>query len=175
MLKKIVLTLVGLLIIGGATLFMLNSADNYDATKYNAEVSNGLNVGSKISFSLPDQFDEKHTLKNATKTLILSFAKETGHTVKEFLSKESKDYLTSREAYFVADVSPMPVVIRNTFALPDLKKSEFSVLLIYDKTIAAQIKNEEKADKIAIVTLDNSVITQVKYIQTVEELKTALN
>lgn len=175
MFKKIVLGLIGLLVIGGGALFAINGKDSYDATKYSATVSDGMNIGSKISFSLPDQFDKKHTLSESTKTVILSFAKATGHTVKEFLEKEPADYLSSRDAFFVADISPMPTVIRNTFALPDLRKSQFSVLLIYDKAIASQIKDESKADKIAILTLDNGVITATKYIQTQEELIATLN
>jgi len=175
MLKKIILGLVGLLVIAGGALFAINGSDNYDATKYNATVTDGMRVGSKISFSLPDQFDKKHTLKDSTKTLILSFSKETGHTVKNFLVNQTDDYLTSRDAYFIADISPMPTVIRNTFALPDLKKSSFSVLLIYDKAIASQIKNKSKAQKIAILTLNAGVITQVKYIQKAQELETILN
>jgi len=175
MFKKIVLGLLGLIIVAGATLFTLNGKDTYDATKYNATVSNGMNVGSKMSFSLPDQFDKKHTLNADTKTLILSFAKATGHTVKDFLSSESDNYLSSRDALFIADISPMPTVIRNTFALPDLKKSSFPVLLIYDKTIAAQIKNDTKADKIAVISLENGTITATQYVTTIEELKDTLN
>ena len=175
MFKKILLGLFGLLIVGAGALFMLNGKDNYDATKYSATVTDGLNVGSEITFSLPDQFDKKHTINDSTEILILSFAKASGHLVKEFLSNQPKDYLSKRKAFFVADISPMPTVIRNTFALPDLRKSQFSVLLIYDKAIASQIKDESKADKIAILTLDNGVITATKYIQTQEELIAALN
>ena len=174
MFKKIILGLIGLLVIAGGALFVINGSDNYDATKYNATVTDGMNVGSKLSFTLPDQFDKKHTLSDTTKTLILSFSKETGHTIKNFLVNEADDYLTSRDTYFIADISPMPTVIRNTFALPDLKKSSFSVLLIYDKTIASQIKNVKEAQKIAVLTLDSGVITQVQYLQTAQELKIAL-
>ena len=174
MIKKILFGLLGLIIIGGGVLFFLNGKDNYDATKFSANVSNGLNSGSTISFTLPDQFDKAHTLKADTKTLILVFAKATGHTVKEFLKKQDSDYLAKRATLFVADISPMPTVIRNTFALPDLKKSAYSVLLIYDKNIAKQLKNEKEADKIAVVTLENSVVNAVKYITTEEELKTIL-
>jgi len=175
MFKKIALGLVGLIIVAGGALFVMNGSDNYDATKYNATVTDGMNVGSQMSFSLPDQFDKKHSLNDDTKILILSFAKATGHTVKNFLSSKSDDYLSSRNAMFLADISPMPTVIRNTFALPDLKKSSYPVLLIYDKTIAAQIKNDTKADKIAVITLENGTITDTKYLTTVEELKTILN
>jgi len=174
MIKKILLGLLGLIIIGGGALFIVNGKDNYDATKYNANVSNGLNAGSTISFTLPDQFDKAHALTADTKTLVMVFAKATGHTVKEFLKKQESDYLTKRNTLFVADISPMPTVIRNTFALPDLKKSAYSVLLIYDKNIAKQLKNDTEAEKIAVVTLENSVVKEVKYINSEEELKSLL-
>ncbi len=174
MIKKILLGLLGLILIGGGALFFINGKDNYDASKYSAKVSNDLNAGSTISFTLPDQFDKAHTLKAETKTLVLVFAKATGHTVKEFLKKQDSDYLTKRDTLFVADISPMPTVIRNTFALPDLKKSAYSVLLIYDKNISHQLKNEKEADKIAVVTLENRVVKAVIYISTEEELKNIL-
>jgi len=174
MFKKIILVVVVLLVVGGGALFAINGKDNYDATKYNATVTNGLNVGSKISFKLPDQFDKPHTLTEGTKTLILSFQKATGHTVKAFLGSKDKEYLPSREAFFIADISPMPTIIRNTFALPDLKKSPFAVLLIYDEKIATQIKNEKQADKIAVVTLEDGTIQGVKYIATADELEALL-
>lgn len=174
MIKKILFGLLGLIIIGGGVLFFLNGKDNYDATKYSANVSNALNAGSTISFTLPDQFDKAHTLKADTKTLVLVFAKATGHTVKEFLKKQESDYLAKRDALFVADISPMPTVIRNTFALPDLKKSAYSVLLIYDKNIAKQLKNEKEAEKIGVVSLENGVVKATKYVDSEEELKALL-
>jgi hypothetical protein len=174
MIKKIVLGILGVLLIGGGALFVMNGKDTYDASKYSAKVSNGLNTGSTISFTLPDQFDKPHSLSADTKKLILVFAKSTGHTVKAFLKQQDKDYLPQRHTLFVADISPMPVVIRNTFALPDFKKSPYSVLLIYDKSIAKQLKNEQEADKIALVDLENGEIKAVKYVTTEEELKTWL-
>ena len=174
MIKKILLGLLGLILIGGGALFFIKGKDNYDASKYSANVSNELNAGSTISFTLPDQFDKAHTLQADTKILVLVFAKATGHTVKEFLKKQDSDYLAKRSTLFVADISPMPTVIRNTFALPDLKKSAYSVLLIYDKNIAKQLKNEKEADKIAVVTLENGVVKATKYIGSEEELKAIL-
>ncbi len=174
MIKKILLGLLGLIIIGGGALFFIKGKDNYDASKYSANVSNGLNTDSTISFTLPDQFDKAYTLTADTKTLIMVFAKATGHTVKEFLKKQDSDYLTKRNTLFVADISPMPTVIRNTFALPDLKKSAYSVLLIYDKNISKQLKNEKEAEKIAVVTLENGVVKTTKYVGSEEELKTLL-
>ena len=175
MIKKIILGIFALTIIAGGTLFLLNGKDNYDASKYAATATNGLNVGSTLTFTLPDQFDKAQTLNADTKKLIFVFAKATGHTVKEFLKQQDENYLTQRNTLFVADISPMPTVIRNTFALPDLKKSAYSVLLVYDKAIAKQFKNETEAEKIAVVTLNNGTVETVKYISTDAELKAELN
>jgi hypothetical protein len=175
MIKKIILSLVLLLLVAGGALFAINGKDNYDPSKYSATASKGLTVNSKLSFTLPDQFDKAVTLTPETKKVIFVFAKATGHTVKEFLKKQDKNYLPSRNALFVADISGMPTVIRNTFALPDFKKSAYSVALIYDKAIATSYKNEKDADKITIVTLSNDVITKKQTFSTEEELKAALN
>jgi len=175
MIKKIILGLLTLIIIAAAALFFINGKDNYDASKYEASATDAMNIGSKITFTLPDQFDKAQTLSPDTKKVIFVFAKSTGHTVKTFLKEQSKDYLVSKNTLFVADISPMPTVIRNTFALPELKKSDFSVLLVYDKAIAKQFKNDAEAEKIAIVSLDNGTVEAVKYISTADELKSELN
>jgi len=175
MIKKIILAIVLMLVVAGGVLFAINGKDTYEADKFSAKVSDGLNIGSEISFTIPDQFDKPHSLTRDTKILILAFAKDTGHTVKHFLSQKDKNYLPSKNALFIADISPMPTVIRNTFALPDLKKSAYSVLLIYDKNIASKLKNEAQADKIAVVSLDNSIVKNVVYITNEDELTEALN
>jgi len=175
MIKKVIFIVLGLLIVGGGVLFAINGKDTYEADKYSANLSDSLQIGSIVSFTLPDQFNKSHTSNKELKTIILSFTKATGHLVKKYLTEQDVDYLPKRNAFFVADISPMPVVIRNTFALPDLKKSSFSVLLIYDKKIATKFKNEEKIDKIAVISLENGVIKEIKYISTKEELKVVLN
>jgi len=147
MIKKIILGVLALIVIGVGGLFLVNGKDNYDASKFSVKTTNGINVGSTIEFTLPDQFNKSHSLTNDTKRVIFVFAKSTGHTVREYLKKQSKDYLPKRNTLFVADISGMPAVIRNTFALPDFKKSPYSVLLIYDKKLAKQFESDKNRDK----------------------------
>ena len=175
MLKKVLISVIVLILVAVGTLFAINGKSNYDSSKYSATATNGLKVGSKIEFKLPDQFNKPIELSNNTKQVIFVFAKKTGHTVREFLKKEPKSYLPSRNTIFVADVSGMPTVIRNTFALPDFRKSPYSVALIYDEKIAKVYKKGIDADKIIIVSLDNKVIRKVKMINGAKELKKALN
>jgi len=172
--KKILLTLLVLLIVGTGTLFVLNGKDSYDPAKYSAKLSNGLQKGSKVAFTLPDQFDRPHSLDESITTIIFVASKEAGHEVKEFLKEQPADYLEKHHALFVADISPMPVIIRNTFALPDLKKQHYSVLLIYDKKIAESFKKGTKEDEITIVTLKNGTIEKVQYVEEDDDLEKAL-
>ncbi len=174
MIKKILLALLLLLIVGGAIFFFMNGKDKYDASKFSAKASDMLNAGSTISFTLPDQFDKVHTLDASTKKLILVFTKDAGHAVNEFLKKQESGFLEKRNTLFIADISPMPVIIRNAFALPDLRSSPYTMLLLYDQAIVDQFKDESKVDKIIIVNLENNVVKSTELISTEEELKTIL-
>jgi len=162
MVKKLILGLLALLIIGVGTLFIVNGEDKYEADRYSLSATNGLNIGSKIDFTLPDQFNKPYSLTKDIERLILVFSKKSGHTLKELLKTKPKDFLTQHKALFIADISPMPVVIRNTFALPDFKKSPFSVLLIYDKELSKKIKPKDNSDKIVVVSLKDKNITDIK-------------
>ncbi len=172
--KKILLILLVLTVVAAGTLFFLNGKDTYDASKYSATLTDGLKKGSTVSYTLPDQFDKTQTLDDSIQKLILVFAKDTGHTVKEYLKAQPADYLAKHHTAFIADVSPMPVVIRNTFALPDLKKQHYSVILILDKKISEDFKKDAKTDKIAVATLKDGIIEKVEYLKSAEELKTVL-
>ncbi len=58
MIKKIILGVVALMVVGAGVLFAINGKDRYEADKYNLTATDGLNVGSKLDFTLPDQFDK---------------------------------------------------------------------------------------------------------------------
>jgi len=169
--KKILLGLLILLIAAAGVLFFLQGKDTYKGHTSFVSLSDGLNVGSMISYTLPDQFEKSHTLDDSIHTLILVFAKDTGHTVKAFLGAQSADYMSVHHVAFVADISPMPVVIRNTFALPDLKTQAYSVNLILDESIAMSLKKEAKVDGITVVTLHNKQVENVEHTENTEGLK----
>ena len=172
--KKILLILLILTVVAAGTLFFINGKDTYDDSKYSATLSDGLKKDSTVSYTLPDQFNKTQTLDDSIQKLILVFTKDTGHTVKEYLKAQPADYLAKHHTAFIADVSPMPVVIRNTFALPDLKKQHYSVILMLDKKISEDFKKDAKTDKIAIATLNSGTIEKVEYLKSIEDLTAAL-
>ncbi len=173
--KKILLALLALIVVGGGIFFFINAKENYDPTKYSTTVEPApLTKGSKVDFTLPDQFDKPHSLEAGTKTLIMTFAKESSHVVRNFLKTKPDDYLLMHEAKYVADIHPMPTVIRNAFAMPDLRKSNYPVLLIYEEKMSALFKDPAYADDIMIVTLNNKVVESVDFVKDAKALEAKL-
>lgn len=138
----------------------------------NKDTKPPIQMGKKIDiFTFKDQFDKLRSVTEKTKKIIFVFTKETGHTTKEFLNQKPVDYLEKKDIIFVADVSPMPSLIREYFALPDLRKHQYPILLIYDEKVASKYKFEKEYKKIMIVDLDKLVIKDIKFLTTEEELK----
>ncbi len=171
--KKILLGLLALIIIAAGVLFGINGKSTYDASKYSLDIGpkdKPFGVGSMLTFILPDQFNKSHKLSTTTQKLVFAFTKDMGHEVKAFMDTQPASLLTEKHAMILLDVSPMPTVILNTFAIPDLKKSSYSTLLIYDKEMAKQLKEGLKADQIAVLTLDGKKVVKITYASSKEAL-----
>lgn len=173
MLKKLIILIVSLFIII-AVLVGFSSKEIFNQEGYFAKSTNGLNVGSNIDFALPNQNDKIYSLQDDTKKVIFVFSKGMGHIVKNYLSNQPQEFLPSKNMLFVADISPMPVAIRNLVAMPDLQKSKYSVLLMFSPDQAKVFLDESKKDNIIIVTLDKKQITNVVYATNEKEFLDAI-
>ncbi|RXJ84597.1 hypothetical protein [Arcobacter sp. CECT 8985] len=119
-------------------------------------------VGDKIGmFSLLDQFDVKHTIDKNIKTIIVSFEKQTGKDVNEFLNSKDPTFLKDHNAVFIANISGMPTIITKLFALPKMRDYKHKILLIYNDS-DTRFKNVE--GKSTLYKLENGVIKQIKFI-----------
>jgi len=180
-LKKVLLAAISLLLGAGGVFYYLKSRDRYDPSKYTATITpaleqgeakaRGLRKGTRVELTLPDQFDTPKTIGPEVETLILAFSKGSGSVVRGYLDKQEPGYLTSHNAVFVADVSPFPVVLRNTIALPKLRKSSYSTLLLYEKEMSTALKKKEQGEQITIAKLTNNVVQRVMYIKSEAELE----
>ncbi len=199
--KKLALAVVSALAVAVAVFYYVNGRDDYDPSKYSATVTAGqaqsaaaapnspgsssrtqpasvgagLSPGARVDFTLPDQFGEPHSVTPETKLLIFAFSKAAGGTVKSLLDRRGKEYLSSRGALFIADISSLPTVVRNSVALPMLRDRAYPVVLIYEESLAEALKNEREADKIALATLQRGVVQRVTYVSTEAELEAALD
>jgi hypothetical protein len=128
-------------------------------------------IGQKIKAGeFTDQFDKKQQITDATKKAIFVFKKATGHTVKELFSTKDKDYLSSRDTIFIADMSKMPSLIFKFVALPDLQESSYSISILTDEEVAKGFINEKEIERIMVVSLDNHVVTKVTFVAKAEDV-----
>jgi hypothetical protein len=121
-------------------------------------------VGDTIDqFSIKDQFGVAHEIKATTKKIVFAFSKATGHSLKDFISKQEKDFLYVHDMLFVADVSGMPSFIK-FFVLP-IKGYDFPILTLDDESVASKYKDDDKTDKILVISLDKFKITNIQYLK----------
>ena len=118
-------------------------------------------------FVLPDQFGAYHTVDRHTKTIIVSFEKDTGKDVNTFLASKDSNYLQQNSAVYIANISKMPTIITRLFAMPKLKRYKFTVLLVNSED---DDRFSAKEEKITIYKLENSVVKKILYISSAKEI-----
>jgi len=171
--KKILIALL-ILILAGAGVFFYMSQERFEEGKYKVDMTDGLKYGSFVSFNLPDQFGNDVALDSSIQKLIIVFKKERGHEVNEFLASKPKDYLKSKNALLMADISKMPIAIRNMFALPSLKKNGYPTALMYNEALAKVFLTPGKVHKIHFITLMNNRIVSVEHVSDMAQLEKLL-
>jgi len=120
------------------------------------------------SFTLLDQFNKMHTVNSEIKTLIVSFEKDTGKLVNEFLASKQPDFLSNHKAVFIANISGMPSIITKLFALPKMQDYKHTILLIYDENDKRFVQKEEES---TIYSLEDGKVKAISFVKTKEDLE----
>ncbi|MBA3025685.1 MAG: hypothetical protein FP820_04660 [Sulfurimonas sp.] len=137
----------------------------------NENVQPALVVTQSIdNLQLNDQHETPQTIAVDTKKIIFAFSKDIGHTCNDFFATKAPSYLTDNKVVFVADVSGAPSLIRSMFILPGLKDFKHTVLVMNDKSVSAAYKAGMESEKIVVVSLENKIITEIKTVDTTDEL-----
>ncbi len=171
--KKLTLIILalGTLIFGGCS---DKKVENPNTQNINS-LTRVITVGKMFqNITLKDQFDKPVSLSDKTKKVIFVFKKATGHTARALLDAKSDDYLLNKNVAFIADISGMPSIIASMFAIPDLKKHKYPVMLIRDEKISAKYRNDKYEDYIAIISLNNFKITKITLVSTEKQLEKVL-
>ncbi len=106
------------------------------------------------------------------KLIVVAFEQETGALVNDYLKTKEPLYMTRNRSIFVADISKMPTIITNTFALPKMRKYNHLVYLHYNDEFQKVLPM--KKDKLTLLHVEDSKIKNISFISTVDELKTAI-
>lgn len=106
------------------------------------------------------------------KLIIVSFEKDTGALVNEYLNAQNPDYLQKHNSVFIADIHKMPGVITNMFAIPKLKKYKHPIYINYNEKFEQFVMAKE--EKVTLLHIENSIIKKISFIETKDELKAAI-
>ena len=133
-----------------------------------ATFANALSIGDVTpTFEIKDQFEKMHKISADTKTILVAESRGTSVIVREYLLAKDKNFLETNKTQYIADISAMPSLISKWVALPKMKKYPFSILLVNEE----QAKSfSTKDDKITVYTIAEGKVSDVKYIETTEEL-----
>jgi len=106
------------------------------------------------------------------KLVIVSSEKATGALVNEYLDTQNADYLQKNRAVFIADINKMPSLVTKMLALPKLRKYKHPIYINYDERFEEIVPNKE--ERVTLLYVENSIIKNISYISTKEELKKAI-
>jgi hypothetical protein len=128
-------------------------------------------VGHSLeSLQLKDQFDQLKSIDADTKQVMFAFSKDIAHMSNDFFNTKEPTFLADHHTVFIADVSSAPSLIRSMFIIPGLKDFKHTVLLIDDKSIAANYRHANKEDQLMVVNVDNFIIKTISFLSTEEAL-----
>lgn len=109
---------------------------------------------------------------NKTKIIVVAFEKETGKLVNEYLKSKDPFYMPNLHAVYIADISKMPTIITNMFALPKLRKYKHPIYLHFDDEFQDFLPHKD--EKITIIRIQDKKVLSINYVTTVKELQKAI-
>ena len=107
-------------------------------------IASDLKVGNNFNLTVENQFDKEVSVGADVKKAIIVFSKDNGHVVRDFLDTQDKNFLQSKSAIYVADISGMPSLIYKFFVKGKLQDSNYPMYLIKDENISAKYLGRQK-------------------------------
>jgi len=118
------------------------------------------------------QKDEKVSLPQQTKTLVLTSEMEASKIAHEVFEKLGDEYLRQNSIAFVSDIHRMPFLITKFVALPKMRTYNYTIHLIKEEGLSKDFPKEK--GKLTIISLDNFKIKSIQFAASAEELKKLL-
>ena len=110
---------------------------------------------------LSDQFGRSVKIESSDRFVLMAFEKEVAMGIHEFITTQPKEFMSQQHIKYISDVSAVPSFAFSMFALPNMKKYPFSVMLIKDDFG----KHFEKREgKVSVYRLNNKKITAIQFM-----------
>jgi hypothetical protein len=122
--------------------------------------------------TLQNQHGQAWRIAPDTRLVIFAAGRTASNLVMAVLSSQPKDFLASRHAAYLADMSKMPGFITRTFALPALREQPFEVGVSLDAKTLLEWPRQE--DAVTLIRLDQGRVIGHDHASTEGQLKAAL-
>ena len=122
--------------------------------------------------TLPDQHDKEQSIDARTRFVIFARDKESSQLINGLLETAGADFLPTRDAVYLADISGMPGIIRDLFAMPKMRKYPYRIMLDRDAKASADFPG--KAGSATLVHLRNLQVEKIEFPASPEDLRRAL-
>lgn len=135
--------------------------------------SDTLQIGQQIlPFELENQHGKRIKVGDSAKILLFTKEKTPSKLLNTFLLGLDPKYLTIHNAFFIADISGMPFLVRKMIAIPKMKKSPYDILLAKKEATLAFVPY--KKDYITILKKRDGQIESINFVNKMSELKNTL-
>jgi hypothetical protein len=126
-------------------------------------------VGEELKpFTLSDQFDKVHSIDTQKYGLFLiSSQKEVSSWVNGFLKTKSKNFLDQNRAVYICDIHTMPSIVTSLFALPKMRKYNYTMMLFYEKNRVFPVRE----DALTVVKFKNKKVQTIRFIKDEKKIK----
>ncbi len=122
--------------------------------------------------TLNDQHDKPHTLSADTRVLLYTTGMKGGGVIRDILDKGEADYLPSRHAMFISNISGMPKIIAATIGLPRMRSHDYSIVL--DKTGDSTSRLPAEDNSATIIYLNDGTITGIEFTKDSDKVREAV-
>jgi len=112
--------------------------------------------------TLEDQFGIEQSINNTDRLLLMSFERDVSAAVHAFLEQQSDGFLVANNTKYISDISAMPGMITSLFALPKMRKYNYSLMLNRDKGFEEIYDVRE--GKLTVYHLNAGVIESIEFI-----------
>ncbi len=122
-----------------------------------------LQVGDDLpTITLNNQHDKPVTVADDVQTLLFVVEKPAGSLLNEYLAKQANDFLSSKKAYFMADISGVPSLVIQMMALPTMRKRPWSALLAYSASELAFMPHQK--DHVTVMKIKAGKVADIRFI-----------
>lgn len=127
-----------------------------------ATSAQALDIGQSLpAIALADQFGKPQDITLATRRVYFTHDMAGGKLLKAALGEQGQAVLDAQQALAIADVSGMPSVIRNTMALPAMKKRSYRIGIDVEGKAVAMLPRQP--DAVTVIELNQLTVTAVQY------------